>query len=86
MYLIGDANEKFYRGCPSTVNFYNRHTGRGLRVASNPEMFGITGANYHIDPHPRFCCAEKYVIFTTTVRGEVDLAILPTKDLIERTS
>ena len=86
MYLVGDANERFYRGCPSTVNFLNRHTRRELRILSNPEMPGITGAHYHIDPHPRFCCKERYVVFTTTVRGQVDLAILPVKDLIERTS
>jgi hypothetical protein len=86
MFLVGDANEQFYRGCPSTVNFLNRHTQRELRLASNPEMSGITGANYHIDPHPRLCCADRYVVFTTTVRGEVDLAIVPTRDLIDRTS
>ena len=85
-YIIGDANEKFYRGCPSTVSFLNRHTMREIRLVSNPEMFGITGSNYHIDPHPRFCSDEKYVVFTTTVRGVVDLAIIPTQDLIERTS
>lgn len=84
-YLVGDANVKFYRGCPSTVNFLNRETQRELHILSNPEMFGYTGANYHIDPHPRFCCSEKFVVFTTTVRGEVDLAIVPTRDLIERT-
>jgi hypothetical protein len=86
MYLVGDANERFYRGCPSTVNFLNRKTQRELHILSNPEMFGITGSNYHIDPHPRFCCLEQYVVFTTTVRGEVDLAIVPSKDLIDRTS
>jgi hypothetical protein len=86
MYFIGDANEQFYRGCPSTVNFLNRRTQREARLASNPEMPGITGANYHIDPHPRFCGAEQYVVFTTTVRGEVDLAIAPTRLLIDITS
>ncbi len=84
-YFVGDANETFYRGCPSTVNFLNRRTQRELRLLSNPEMPGLTGSNYHIDPHPRFVGAEKYVVFTTTVRGEVDLAIIPTSDLIERT-
>jgi len=86
MYLAGDATDAFYRGCPSTVNFLNRHTQREVRLASNPKMPGITGANYHIDPHPRFSGDQKYITFTTTVRGEVDLAIIPTEVLIERTS
>lgn len=86
MYLIGDANPTFYRGCPSTVNFLNRHTRREVQLVSNPEMPNYAGANYHIDPHPRFTCNEQYITFTTTIRGEVDLAILPTRDLIERTS
>lgn len=86
MYLVGDHNDKFYRGCPSTVNFLNRRTGREVRLADNPEMPGITGSNYHIDPHPRFCGAEKFVVFTTTVRGEVDLAVVPVETLLERTA
>jgi len=86
MFLIGDANPTFYRGCPSTVNFLNRHTNRDVQLVSNPEMANHTGANYHIDPHPRFTCNEQYVTFTTTIRGEVDIAIVPTQDLIELTS
>jgi hypothetical protein len=84
-YLAGDANQQFYRGCPSTVNFLNRRTQHEVHILSNPAMHNLTGANYHIDPHPHFCGAEQYVCFTTTVRGEVDLALIPTKDLIART-
>jgi hypothetical protein len=84
--IVGDHNDRFYRGCPSTVNFLNRETGRQLHVLSNPEMGGYAGASYHIDPHPRFCGSDRFVVFTTTVRGEVDLAIVPSEDLIERTS
>jgi hypothetical protein len=85
-YLICDSNEKFFRGCPSAVYFQNQKTGKTLKLLDNPGMGGITGSSYHIDPHPRFCGRDRYVTFTTTVRGEVDLAIVPTADLIERTS
>jgi len=85
-YLIGDRNPTFYRGCPSTVNFLNRETGKSVRLVDNPEMANYTGANYHIDPHPRFCCGDRFVVFTTTVRGVVDVALALTADLIERTS
>ena len=33
--------------------------------------------NYHIDPHPRFIMNDRYVVFTTTVLGRVDLAVAP---------
>ncbi|MGC9396337.1 MAG: hypothetical protein ACP5J4_15950 [Anaerolineae bacterium] len=85
-YLIGDANPRFYRGCPSTVNFLNRETGKSVRLVDNPEMPNYTGAKYHIDPHPRFCFGDQVVVFTTTVRGVVDVAMAYTADLIARTS
>ncbi len=85
-YVVGDTNTHFYRGCPSTVRFLNRETGHDVRVVDNPEMPGITGSRYHIDPHPRFCGSDQYVCFTTTVRGEVDFAVVPTADLIDRTT
>jgi len=84
-YLVADSNERFYRGCPSTVNFLNRLTGKHIQLISNPEMPGITGARYHIDPHPRFCYQDRSVVFTTTIRGQVDLAIAKTSDLVEKT-
>ncbi len=49
-------------------------------------MKGIVGSQYHIDPHPRFCSQDRYIVFTTTVRGQVDLAITRVEDLIRRTS
>ena len=68
------------------MQFLNRETGQDVHVADNPEMPGLVGATYHIDPHPRFVGDDQYVVFTTTVRGEVDLAIVPVADLIARTS
>jgi hypothetical protein len=85
-YIVGDTNTEFYRGCPSTVQFLNRETGQQVRVIANPAMPGLIGANYHIDPHPRFVGDDQYVVFTTTVRGEVDVALVPTADLIDRTA
>jgi hypothetical protein len=76
----------FYRGCPSGVHFLNRETGQSVRLVDNPEIRGMVGARYHIDPHPRFCGSEQFVVFTTTVRNQVDVALVPTADLIERTS
>jgi len=57
-----------------------------VRLVNNPEMPNYAGANYHIDPHPRFCIGEEYVVFTTTVRGEVDVALASVAELIARTA
>ncbi len=85
-YMVCDSNEKFYRGCPSRVYFKTMKTGRDIKIADNPEMTGVTGAAYHIDPHPRFCGKDEYITFTVTIRDEVDLAIARTADLAELTS
>ena len=85
-YIIGDSNTRFYRGCPSSVHFLNRTTHQLVKLVDNPEMPNYTGRNYHIDPHPRFCCGDQYVVFTTTLRGVVDLVVARTADLIQRTS
>ncbi|MCA1808327.1 MAG: oligogalacturonate lyase family protein, partial [Lentisphaerae bacterium] len=84
--IIGDSHNGFYRGCASTVHFMNRDSGRVIVMAEHAAQHNYAGRNYHVDPHPRFCCNDQYVVFTTTIRGEVDLAILPVQDLLEKTS
>jgi hypothetical protein len=59
----------------------NRDTGKVILLAEHEERRDYVGRNYHIDPHPRFCCNDRYVVFTTTVRGEIDVAIVPTAAL-----
>ena len=83
--IVGDANTEFHRGCASTVHFMNRDTGQTVVLAENEERNDYAGRNYHIDPHPRFCCDDRYVVFTTTVHGKVDVAMARTDKLIEQT-
>jgi len=90
-YIVWDEKKleryggKWYRGCPSAVNLLDTKTGKQLVIVSeNPEN-GHTPQNpnnYHIDPHPRFTENEKYIVFTTTVKGGVDLAVASVKELI----
>ena len=84
--IVGDSNSGFRRGCPSTLHFMNRHTGRVITLVENPERSDYTGRTYHIDPHPRFCCADQYIVFTTTILGDVDVAIIPVSELVSLTS
>jgi hypothetical protein len=85
-YIIGDSNNGFSRGCPSTVHFMNRKTGKLVKLVDNPARDDHAGRTYHIDPHPRFNCGDQYVTFTTTVCGEIDLAVASVADLIARTA
>ncbi len=88
-YVVIDSRDHtipFERGCKSEVNFLNLETGQRTQFMKNPEMPDLVGRNYHIDPHPRFVGGDQYVVFTTTVRGEVDVALIPTADLVAVTS
>lgn len=49
------------------------------------EKLRIAQLIYHIDAHPRFVGNDKYINYTTTIRGEVDMAMAVTADLIEAT-
>jgi len=84
--IVGDSNNGFFRGCASTVHFMNRDTGKIVVLAEHAERTDYAGRNYHIDPHPRFVCNDQYAVFTTTVRGEVDVAIVPTGELVKHSS
>jgi hypothetical protein len=85
-WFVGDRRGEFYRGCPSSVWFVNAETGQEVAIVSdNPEFF-TPGRQYHIDPHPRFSPDGSWVVFTTTVRGRVDVAIARTSDLVDRTT
>ena len=76
---------KWYRGCPAAVKFLNRETGKLINIVTEmPEGGTPEKPNcYHIDPHPRFTDNEKYIVFTTTELGSVDLAVAFVDELIE---
>ncbi len=83
--IVGDSNTSFFRGCASTVHFLNRDTGKVIVVAEHAERADYAGRHYHIDPHPRFVCDDRYIVFTTTVRGEIDVALVPTAEVVKLT-
>lgn len=84
--IVGDSNNGFFRGCASTVHFMNRDTGKVIVLAKHEERTDYIGRHYHIDPHPRFCCNDQYVVFTTLFNNEVALAVTPVGHLIQATS
>lgn len=80
-WIVGDSNTRFFRGCPSTVHFLDRDQGTPVTIMENPGRDDHIGKHYHIDPHPRLCGGERYIVHTTTVRGMVDVAITETAGL-----
>jgi len=82
--LVADRHHLtgFYRGCPSSVYFIDTENKKEVTIVSlNPEHHSA-GSVYHIDPHPRFSPDGTMVVFTATVRNEVDLALAFTDDLL----
>jgi len=80
---------RWYRGCPAAVNLFNRETGKSVKIVTEMPENGHTPENpnnYHIDPHPRFSNNEKYIIFTTTELGSVDLAVAVVDEVVPFTN
>jgi len=73
----------------SRVVFLNRKTGRAVDVVSHmpypdPDL-SLWKGKYHAHPHPRFCPGDRYIAYTTTVRGMVDVALVSVASLAEKT-
>ena len=90
-YLVYDykctTEEDFYRGGPAGVAFVNTETGKEIAIATALPPTGTREKpfGYHPDPHPRFVCDEKYILYTTSEGGGLDIALAVTADLIEKT-
>ena len=79
---------RWFRGCPARVRFYNRETDKEITVVTEMPENGFSPENqckYHIDPHPRFVCGDKYIVFSTTELGAVDVAVAAVDELEELT-
>lgn len=79
-YLVGDASSA---GNHWRVSFFNRQTGKEIDVVSS--LPAIARARYHVHPHPQFCLGDRYICYTTNVRGSVDLAMVSVDQLVSAT-
>ncbi len=93
-YFIVDGShpsmgKSWWRGCESTVRFYNCENGKLADVIGhNPVVNGWTPDNpctYHIDPHPRFVLNDTLAAFTVTTQGRVDVAVADVQQMMEAT-
>jgi len=66
------------------VAFFNRDTGNEVSIVTTLPPCELRSA-YHIHPHPQFCLQDRYVCYTTNVRGQVDFALTSVKHLLDMT-
>lgn len=67
------------------VLFYNMATGRQTEIVSLLPQVSPLLSRYHIHPHPQFCLQDRFICYTTTVRGRVEVAFVDVHELINRT-
>jgi hypothetical protein len=84
-YLVADWMES-----PSNpecmVLFYDTVSGKKVEIVNRPPLAPHLTKCTHLHPHPQFCLHDQYICYTTTVHDRVDVALVPVKELIDRTS
>lgn len=82
-YLVGDINSgpDLWR-----VAFYNIQSGQEVNLVSDMPKLDFPRSRYHVHPHPQFCLNDEYICYTTNVLGTIDVALVPVRQLLERTS
>ena len=66
------------------VLFTDLSTGKEIFIVNAMPKIPYVMRNFHCHPHPRFSVGDRYIAYTTTVRGRVDFAVAPVAPLLER--
>ncbi len=81
-YYVCDDNPNYWRERDCLVRFYDRTTGKDAVICSGmPVPYGGKD-HYHSHPHPQFCVDGQLIAYTTTVRGQVDVALTRTEGVL----
>ncbi|MDR1279719.1 MAG: oligogalacturonate lyase family protein [Opitutaceae bacterium] len=84
-WLVADCVPGAHTGIWHVV-FVNLETGREAEIVSHSEYPPESLRRYHVHPHPQFCAQDRYVCYTTFVRGQVDVALCDVEQLVALTS
>jgi hypothetical protein len=68
------------------VVFFNQETKREINIVSHIPYAKEQQRCYHVHAHPQFCGGDRYICYTTTVLGCIDVALTPVDALVARTS
>jgi hypothetical protein len=71
--------------CDCHVRFLNLETGKSVEIVNRPPLAEHLTQCTHLHPHPHFCCEDRYICYTTTIRDRVDVALVPVDSLKEAT-
>ena len=62
---------------PLEILFFDRDRNVEIQIVSAMPKPPFPRDMYHLDPHPQFSPKDSWVVYTTTVRGKVDVALTP---------
>ena len=69
---------------PCEIRFYDRETDRETHIVTAMPKPPMPRGSYHLDPHPQFSPQDGWIVYTTTVRGMVDVALTPLQGVLAR--
>lgn len=81
-YLVGDSNPN--EKSDWNVLFYDVKKKKEIKIAAKMPKRDVPDKRYHLHPHPRFCCKDQFITYTTLVNNAVTLAIVPVEKLKQR--
>lgn len=76
-YWCADQTPYRWQEKPCQILFYDAETQRESVIASGLPLPPVPRGDYHLDPHPHFSPMDTYVVYTTTVTGDVTVALCP---------
>lgn len=83
-YWCADESPYKWDSKPCQVLFYDRESGKQVAIVSAMPKPPYPRSSYHLDPHPQFSPDGEWVVYTTTVRGMVDVALTPVEAILSR--
>ena len=81
-YWCADESPYKWEQTPCQVRFYDRRIEKHVNIASALPKPPVPREWYHLDPHPQFSPGDAWVVYTTTVRGQVDIALSPVAEAV----
>lgn len=82
-YLCADESPYKWATQPVEILFYDRKQQQETAIVSAMPQPPISRDLYHLDPHPHFSPKDSWIVYTSMVRGQVDVALCPVQRLIE---
>jgi len=80
--LVADQSPYEWDEKPCEVLFLDRTTQRTQAIVTAMPAPPDGRSPYHIDPHPQFGADDRWIVYTTTVRGKAEVALCRVDSLL----